>query len=276
MSEIDVFDLPLNLDPAAGHPVPDFLLNHPWMIYHGTPLANCHEIERDGILPERSNLFRATIEKIVKIFESMRWYGLQADGFATLATFCQSDFKRGAHAGVAFFACSFERSLRYCHPLNGGSEKARAICLAYEDLRSFLNDKEIRDKYDREKDATINTLQLRGAHEISVAPHRFRFNNLSWLKDQLDDLKDQYHAARRLLAQDGGAVYLLKMTKADVPHFKDGASMGIYTTRPVPVDRIIGKVLIRKDQKLPFPITGRSREVAREEGFASLLEQSEV
>ena len=204
------------------------------IIFHGTGLGNASSIEDVGFRKsENSGEVRAAVSRVVEIYEMMDWRGADGGGFAVLKPFSLlHDLQDPEQGSPLFFANTSNSASLYASMDFAGGEKQRALRRSIRDLRRFADDPH---EYEQRRQAFQ-------CHPITGPPPPV---DLDWLTEQLGMLKDIEAAADEpLKTYTGGIVYAVTVHEDDLPHYKYGGGMGIFTHWGVPASRIVAKASI--------------------------------
>jgi len=215
----------------------------PWIIYHGTSSLNEQAIDRDGFVWTSEGTSRDDVRRVVEIFETMRWDGMDSSSMAILKPFSlQHDFN-GAETSPIYFAETSKRALLYATHDFAGGEKLRSIRQSYEQLKKYLTDPQVRQQHMEYLQYEYDDLENKGAH-MPAYPKPGEVD-LEWLSNQLSDLEQTFSAAVAAYNQHQyGVVYAVKVNHQDTEQLKYHKTMGIKSFCCIKPSKIIAKAII--------------------------------
>ncbi|MDX0488814.1 hypothetical protein GOC53_00765 [Sinorhizobium medicae] len=261
---ISILDFDPNRVSTSGSVFPDEIEADPWIMFHGSSQYNSESIERDGFGFNGNVVSRDEVERVVAVFEKMKWVGENTAGYPALKPFCaEYDFRLGERS-LLFFAETSLRALLYATPDFAGGEKLRALRYALRDLNSYLHNAQLREKHQISMEASFRSLTFLNAHPSMLEEKRPVVVDLEWLRDELAGMQHIYEAARHALQRhDGGVVYALRVAPIDLEGLRRNGVMGIEADRPIPASKIISKVIVPSDYEINWNADNNDRYLAR-------------
>ena len=228
-----------------------------WAMFHGTSGCNAESIESNGFDPVRAKVSLGEILRVMAVFKKMRWMGEDLGGYGVLKAYSFGHDFTGSGKSMLFFAETSMRGLLYATRDFSGGEKSRALRRAFNDLEFYLHDPDPRQRHWSLLKAEYNYLSENNASPASIDAVRPAEVDLGWLEQEIDALSEIRRAAEHVhRSHDHGVVYALRMTPDDIRTLKYNNAMGIETDDPIPVSRIVGKVIVPRDYETHQP--GRS------------------
>ena len=131
---VEAFDAPR---AAMGWLFCEKIEEDPWVIFHGTSETNSAAIEDVGFAYTRDKVTALDVDRVISIFETMRWCGVDTGGYAVLSAFSATDFIDDT-TSFLFFTETSTRALLYASRGYAGGERVRGIRKAIADLRAYL------------------------------------------------------------------------------------------------------------------------------------------
>jgi hypothetical protein len=259
---------------AVGRLFPGEIDADPWIMFHGTSGFNAKSIERDGFTFQPNFISHDQIKRVTNVYEMMKWAGESGGGCAVLKPFSlDHDFLDGGR-GLLFFAESSVRALLFATRDFSGGEKLRALRIAFRDLDSYLDHSEVRERHMERMSREFRSLTQLNAHPSTIEAARPVQVDVDWLRNEMVNLRDiRQIADGAYLRHDHGVVYALKMTSDDLGGLGWNGSMGIEAATPIPVSKIVAKIVVPPDykQNLFAKDEERGRRVTLEVGLIAAI-----
>ena len=221
---------------------PDEIEQDPWIMYHGTSGFNAGSIEREGFVWKNGNGSSEEIERLVNVFEEMKWGGLDGSSLAVLKPYSSTHGFEGTNASPVYFTETSKRALLFASRDHAGGEKYKAVRRSLDYLTQYLNSAEIQGEH---------YIQMKYEHEQAIGSGVLRDGlepfrvDLDWLRNQIasfSELKD--HADQLFERHEYGIVYAIKMNEKDLSNLELHDPMGIKCRVQVPPENIVCKMVI--------------------------------
>jgi hypothetical protein len=221
---------------ATGRLFSDDIDTDAWVMFHGTSGFNSETIERDGFKFPPDLIARDEIQRVINIYEEMNWAGENSGGLPVLKPFSLGYDFSGEQRRL-FFAETSSRALLYATRDFAGGEKLRALRVAFCDLDLYRQKPDVRERHQVRMQSEFRRF---GAAQPVVV-------DLGWLENEMVRLQDvRKRADIAHLNHRYGVVYALRMTTTDLAALGQG-TMGIETVTPIPVSRIVSKIIVPPD-----------------------------
>lgn len=232
-------------DPARlskGRLFDDDLEEDPWVIFHGTSLSWTESIEAHGFSFDFHPATFTDIQRIISIYDRMRWVGADTGGFCVLNSFSHSDYAE-TDTNPVFFTERSVRALRFATQDFAGGEKLRAIRRSISDLRRYLNDDALRASHVERMQRAFDEMSAMNAPEeilATVRPVRVDLTELSRDVESLADLE----GASVIPFENflGGAVYAVRIDANSPPSMSYHSSMGIKVWSAISPESIVARM----------------------------------
>ncbi|WP_347140243.1 hypothetical protein [Paracoccus sp. SSK6] len=195
----------------------DFRDDH-WVVYHGTSGFQADIIEREGFDPKKHFDVKGLIDRVVKVYEEIGWWGEHRNGFPVLKSFSSFDYEHGSD-GAVFFAIHPNQALLYATDQFHGGEKATALRLAIEDLRSRLKNAE------------------KGMDDLSDA-------NVALIQDFFSETDDTGIVAHKAQQSTPGVLFAVRLTDKHLPYLDYNGHMGLMSSSLIAPEHICMKLIV--------------------------------
>lgn len=199
------------------------------LLFHGTSNISESKFEKDFVAGNPPfSLF--DVQKIIAVYDNLRWCGLHAGGYAVLNSFSKvgySDGERNIYFGETIQRCT----LYATHDFAGG-ELVRSVYYAIKDLLTLVSSTEVQESFKME-------------YEQDPGNWDRPFDlNLSQLIPRVRELEPLFNIAKNIReSYEYGIVYGLRPKKEDYKNLQFCGSMGIILPRKksaiLPVVKIV-------------------------------------
>lgn len=225
--------------------LPTEILHDDWVLYHGTSNLIEKDIETNGFHADRASLItKEVIQKIVDCFNRLNWYGDDGGGYCVLKPFTLQHDHSYYESKPIFLGESCRRSLLYATKDFAGGEGARSVRKSIRDLRSFLENEEVR------LNALMKPIKetLNEFGDVLYADTPLCETELGWLYEALRKLESVEHYVNNCSENhEYGIVYAIRFNEDDIVHMGSNSSMGLTYSGPLNSDKIIAKLLVSQD-----------------------------
>ena len=220
---------------------PDYVVDCPEIIFHGTSQSNAEKIELNGICgKENSSTLAEAVNQVVGLYDAINWAGTDNGGYGVLKGFSQGfDLGGGTGTGLTFFSPDLTYAMRYATDDFAGGEKARALRKAIADLHKFIDSP---DEMEADRAIHFN-------NPVTGPPPPVDLAFLSYELARLKALEKRVNAP--LLQFTEGIVYAILLMEDDLSHFGYSHAMGAFTNWTVPPDRIVASVTVPRGFEVP-------------------------
>jgi hypothetical protein len=241
-----IFPFDENLSNNTFTLFPEEIENDPWVMYHGTSSFNQESIELDGFAFGAGFVSRDEIQKVVDIYDKMKWCGLNGSSLAVLKPFSLMHDFGDSESSPVYFAETSKRAVLYASRDFAGGEKMRALRHSIHQLQRYLDEPEVRQAHWKnmksEYDFLVNNngLNPEASRPVDV--------DLTWLSSQLSllsDLRDLTFGT--LECHSFGVVYAVKIDASDLDALELHNTMGIKSSGRIAPSKIVGKVAVPRD-----------------------------
>jgi hypothetical protein len=306
---MNVYDYTVD-DALAGRcPFKEEFSKDAWVAFHGTSNHAEGQIESRGIAWQSDTYSKSNILAVLDIFDQLHWSGREQGGFGVLAAFAQSDFEKSNRGGKkpVFLAETSFQSILYASREFAGGETARALRLALNDLRAYLDNPVLRKKavadswkhlrgytpfpppsycvpQDLENVSFQHIRELWGYFEsfgsrpgvggrVGVKPCPY---SDAWLLARLKELDKIHHCCDKLISNyQYGVIYAIRFTDRDLQQLATDHA-GLVFDGTISPDQIPAKCIISPDVGYPDAVFLKANKtkaeiVLRRTGFRAKL-----
>ena len=221
----------------------------PWVIYHGTSQVREATIDREGFCLPSFPFNRMQLESILQLFDWLRWDGL-SEAKGVVEAWSLNHAHREGNEGAIFFAGTSIEALTFASHAFAGGEKLYSVRGALAELHQFMASDELRRNHWAAQEKKYRRMVAEGFPSDWLRKNQPVEIDLPRLQAELEALEPLRAEANAIQDRHAyGLVYAVRLEPSDLASLKDQGGMGILATRPIPAERILGKVIIPRDKE---------------------------